>query len=187
MALFRTITNTDYSALDDRVWAHPGAIVDLGCYGWDWSAVFFGRKRVIGADPYAFTARGAELFRGVLGPRNGEAFITCQGDGSNVLNGAGKAMLTPMLSWKTFAQRYDLDLQGIAALKMNIEGSEYALIASMTDAELLAIDQLVVSFHHDTWPALARATEETIARLQKIGFFLTQINKSWCWYLCLKL
>jgi hypothetical protein len=184
MPLFRTIPQADYSTLDDRVWAHPGAIVDLGCHPWDWSKVFIGKKRVIGADPFATETPGTELYKGVIGAMHGTVMITCQGDSSNIIFPAPKSVSTPILTWKEFVEDYRIDQ--IAALKINIEGSEYALLHNMNDNDFAKIDQIAVSFHHFVWPAFAKTTEETLARLQRVGYTILAINEPWCWYLCLR-
>ena len=57
----------DWYRFHPRVWSHKGAIVDLGCLGWDWSKCFLGKKRVIGADPNeSIIPEGAELYNGFI-------------------------------------------------------------------------------------------------------------------------
>ncbi len=182
MGLFRTIPQADYSTLDERVWDHPGAIVDLGCYPWDWSAAFIGKKRVVGADPFAAEIIGTELYKGVIGTMEGTTMITCQGDSSNILFPAPQSVSTPICTWKQFVAAFHIDQ--IAALKINIEASEYALLHSMTQEDFDKIDQIAVSFHHFVWPAFEKSTTEAIAHLQRAGYTVTPINIPWCWYLC---
>lgn len=184
MGLFRTIPQADYSTLDERVWAHPGPVVDLGCDPWDWSAIFVGKKRLIGADPFASEIPGTELYKGVIGTAQGNTTITRQGDSSNILFPGPQSVPTPMCTWRDFLKTYQIDQ--IAALKINIEGSEYALLHGMDEEDFSKIDQIAVSFHHFVWPAFRSATDEALARLRHIGGYteIKSINQPWCWYLC---
>lgn len=185
MALFRTIPQADYSTLNDSVWEHPGAIVDLGCHPWDWSQVFLGKKRVVGVDPFASEIPGAELYKGVIGTMHGTVMITCQGDASNILFPAPESISTPITTWKDFVADYRLDQ--IAALKINIEGSEYALIQNMDKDDFARIDQIAISFHDFVWPAFKESTIQALGRLTHVGgYMITQINQPWRWYLCVR-
>src|SRR5574337_52907 len=178
MALFRTDKH-DYTTADDRVWQHPGCVVDLGCDPWDWSTCFIGRKRLIGADPFASQLEGTELFKGVIGATHGTATISCAGDASSIIQPSGRLKIVDMITWKEFKELFKIDQ--IALLKVNVEGSEYALISSLTDDYLAAINQIAISFHHWVWPAFTKLTQESLERLTNAGFKMQQTNEPWCW------
>ncbi len=188
LSLFQTIPEADWSAVDERVWNNAGAVVDLGCHPWDWSAAFIGRKRVVGADPFADPVPGAELFRGIIGPACGSAVISqCDGFSSVFTNDSAKGQVektVQMLSWPRFRQRFNLDQ--IAVLKINIEGSEWPLLASMGADDFDGIDQIAVSFHDFLWPTRTKATDAALAYLKSVGYTIAPINKEWRWYLCLR-
>ena len=194
MARFQTIPNgvDTWSTLDDRVWDHPGAIIDLGCNPWNWSEPFIGRKRVIGVDPLADPRKGTECFQGVIGPVCGSARLlqtegageasTLVGSSSSVIG--EKVINIPMLSWRDFCRTYQIGQ--IAALKINIEGSEYGLIHSMGTLDFDQIDQLVVSFHHWMIPGMEKATEAALYYLRSVGYQIEPIFPACAWYLCLR-
>ncbi len=168
--------------MDARAWNNPGAIVDLGCWPWDWSAAFVGKKRVVGVDPFADLIPGVELFQGVVGHACGTALISQSADRSSVFAEGSKSV--PMLSWKKF--RNDFHLGQIAVLKINIEGSEYALLHSMDEDDFADIDQIAVSFHDFLWPTRAKATQAALTYLKSLGYSIVPTNSAWRWYLCLK-
>lgn len=185
MSLFRTVPVSDWSTLDDRVWEHPGAVVDLGCDPWDWSRVFLGRKRVIGVDPFAAPVDGAELFRGVIGPDEGTTTISVDGDASTILRPkAGSQTVVPMITWDIFRTRFAIER--IAVLKINVEGSEYDIIRQLAKTKFEGIDQIVVSFHDFVWPDLARQTAASLETLKQGGFTVTPTNTMWRWFHCLR-
>ncbi len=181
MALFQTDKH-DYTTVDDRVWQHPGPIVDLGCDPWDWSRCFVGKKRVIGADPFATQIEGTELFKGVIGATHCTVNITCEGDASTILRQGTKPV--HMITWAEFKAMFGISQ--IALLKMNIEGSEYALLNAMTDADFAEIDQIAVSFHHWLWPEFERLTQACVQKLINAGFTMRKTNVPWCWWLGVK-
>lgn len=186
MALFRLIPQSDWSTVDDRVWAHPGAVVDLGCWPWDWSAPFIGKKRVVGADPQAVHIEGADVFTGVIGAANGSVDISDKrDDSSSLLCEPGAITRTvPMVTWKRFVQTFGLNQ--IAILKINIEGSEYPLLHSMDWNDFVRIDQIAVSFHHFVWPQKIKATTAALNYLRDNGYTVQPTNNEWGWYLCLR-
>ncbi len=182
-----TIAGQPYSEIDDRVLQHRGAIVDLGCVRWDWSMCFVGRKRVIGADPLAEDLAGTELFRGLVGPATGEIEFIAAEDLSTIVNAANgnpDVSSVPMLNWKAFCTRYKI--QDIAALKINIEGGEYGLLADLDSNDYAKIDQIAVSFHDWRWPERKSATSAALFRFGLEGFDVRQINQALNWHLAVK-
>lgn len=64
-----------------------------------------------------------------------------------------------------------LGLQRVDLLKMDIEGEEYAALATASDELLKQIDQLIVEFHHHCIDHVTIADNEAvIRRLRTLGF-----------------
>lgn len=179
---FETMPGYPHSTVNSRVFEHPGAVVDLGCAGWDWSATFLGRKRVIGVDPYEqHTPPGAELIQATVGPYDG--LIRFQG--STIVDAALTGPQASMWSWKRFYHA-SIDTRGIAILKLNIEASEYALLASMQESDFDNIDQIAVSFHDFAWPGYTKATKAIVGYLESLGYVSKVIYSPLGWYLFYK-
>jgi hypothetical protein len=177
-----TIEGYDYSAIDERALTHDGCIVDAGCFYWDWSAFFIGKKRVIGIDPLELIEK-AELYRGILGPCDGNAFIG-NNKGSSSMFGGKNRLLVSMISWKSFCRQYHINK--VSVLKLNVEGAEYSILHSLDLQDYAKIDQIAVSFHdflNDDWVALTRAS---LHLLEDVGYNLTPINKQYNWWLAKK-
>jgi methyltransferase FkbM-like protein len=186
MNLFQTIEGADWSSVHERVWDHPGPIVDLGCAPWDWSRVFIERgRKVVGADPLAEPISGTKFpprfFQGVIGPATG--MVSFDPDAKSMFNGKRSVKTVPMRSWWQFCE--DNQIEKIAVLKVNIEGGEYALLNSMTEGDLQQIDQIAVSFHDFMFAGMGKATHATKAYLQAVGFSALQINRQYNWCLFL--
>ena len=120
----QTIGGQDYSKILKRALDNDGDIVDLGCYSWDWSNFFIGKKRVIGADPREESIpNNTELFNGVLGASNGKVVMTLDELGSSINPNFHQKKLdiieVNMITWKAFCAKYNIDK--ISVLKMNIE------------------------------------------------------------------
>lgn len=189
--LIRTIPCSDWSTIDDRAIIHPGVIVDLGCAPWNWSRFFIGKKRVIGADPFAELIPGVELFKGVIGSKNATVPMLKAGDSSTVITGTGTVITgncmdrpVQMITWKRFKDLFKIG--PISVLKVNIEGLEYDLIQNMDADDLQEIDQMAVSFHHRKWPSLTDATGQCLLKLEHAGFTIIPTNQPYSWYLALR-
>jgi len=180
--LIQSMPGHSYSTFDDKAFNHDGCIVDLGCVHWDWSNIFIGKKRVIGADPFETTIpEGFDLFQGVVGPFNGSIAMTYAHDASAIsINSTTEdSKLFPMYSWKTFCKKFNID--NISILKMNIEGSEYSLLNSMDADDFAKIDQLIVSFHDWLVPEWINQTLASTYLLEQNGFTVTNIGPyNWC-------
>lgn len=179
-SFFETIPGKPHSTLHTRVWEHPGVIVDLGCLAWDWPAVFLRRKRVIGVDPDLSVPRilGAELMQCLIGPYDGVVSF----QGSTFVDAPARGPQASMWSWKRF-YKATVDSKGIAALKINIEGGEWPLLASMDEDDFAPIDQIAVSFHDFVWPRMAKSTHALIDYLESLGYTSYHIYPPYCWWL----
>lgn len=177
---FETMPGQPHTTLHSRVWDHPGVIVDLGCSGWDWCGVFLGKKRVIGVDPdlRVPVAPGAELMQTQIGPYNG--IVSFQGATAVDADPAGPQ--SAIWTWKRFAKAA-VDRKGIAALKINIEGGEWPLLASMDENDFDFIDQIAVSFHDFVWPEMAKSSRAVISYLESVGFIPRPIYAPLNWWL----
>lgn len=177
---FETIPGQPHSTVHARVWQHPGAVVDLGCRGWDWSGAFIGKKRVLGVDPdkRVTPVPGAELHQSLIGPYDGLVSFL----GETTTGAPADGPQNAIWSWKRFA-RAAIDKRGIAILKINIEGGEWPLLASMDADDFVQIDQLAVSFHDFVWPGMAKTTRALISLLESHGYASKQIYPPLGWYL----
>lgn len=177
---FETMPGNPHSTLHARVWDHPGAIVDVGCSGWDWCGVFLGRKRVIGLDPDLSVpvVPGAELIQSQLGACDGVVSF----QGSTSFHVAATATQYPIWSWKRFANAA-IRSEGIAALKINAEGAEWPLLASMGEDDFKPIDQIAVSFHDFVWPEMAKVSESLREYLRCVGYHSREIYYPYRWWL----
>ena len=145
MNLIETIPNQPYSSINSNYKNIEGDIVDIGCLGWDWCNMFLGKKRVVGIDPQQkIIPNGAELFRGLIGPFDGLAKIEETGLSAKISDNK-QGQWYDMLSWKSFCKKYNIN--EVCILKINIEGGEYPLLASMDKNDFEKINQIAVSFH----------------------------------------
>jgi FkbM family methyltransferase len=186
----QTIENQDYSTVNSRCLEHDGCVVDLGCWLWDWSQFFIGKKRIIGVDPFESPIEGAELFKGVISNSDGfekiafDEYASCLSNIKMIKkeDSSLSEIEVESLCWKSFCEKFDIDK--ISVLKINIEGSEYRLIESMDKKDFEKIDQIAISFHHflnyDHYPN----TVKCIKKIQDAGFDVIEVNIPWCWYLC---
>ena len=142
-----------WARVHPRFATYPGCIVDIGCLGWNnnyddprsdnWSYFFFGKKRVIGIDPQESQNPNAELFRGFISNIDGRADLSSSGIGAVIAynsNGEYEA-----ITFREFRSRFQVEK--VAILKINIEGSEWALIEGFSAEDLEDVDQICVSFH----------------------------------------
>ena len=183
--LIQTIPGENYSRVDDRAFAHDGCIIDLGCVRWNWSEIFIGKKRVIGADPFENEVpNGAELFKGVVGSFDGLIKMTYQEDGSHISSGGSDSdEWIPSISWKSFCAKYNIT--DISILKMNIEGAEFPLLHSMDSEDFSKINQIIVSFHDWMNPNWKSLTDASMFLLNQHGFKIQNIGP-YGWYMGLK-
>jgi FkbM family methyltransferase len=190
--LIETIEGQVWSAVDRRIFEHEGCVIDVGCLRWDWSDMLIGTKRVIGVDPIEPDCPpNAELFRGLLGPNNCKVRMNPtvdRGDDKAIDNSLysldNDSEYLNMISWKSFCEMYSID--NISVLKINIEGSEYALLNSMDASDYRKIDQIVISFHHWLNPEWGLLTEASLNLLRLNGFDIIKTYSRWGWYLALK-
>lgn len=178
---FETIPGYAHTTLHTRVWQHPGAIVDIGCAGWDWCNIFLGKKRVIGVDPdlTVVPVPGAELMQTQIGCANG--VVSFQGS-TNFRVDSAEVPQVSMWTWKRFVKAA-IDKKGIAALKINAEGAEWPLLASMGSDDFESIDQIAVSFHDFVWPEMEKASQALVRYLESSGYASREIYQPYRWFL----
>lgn len=164
---FETQPGQPHTTVHSRVWDHPGAVVDVGCRGWDWSGAFIGKKRVIGVDPDRGTTAipGTELHQSLLGPYDGVVSFR----GETTVGAPADGPQNAIWTWKRFA-RAAIDARGVAILKLNIEGGEWPLLASMDADDFAQIDQIAASFHHFVWPNMEKSSSAITTLLHLHGF-----------------
>lgn len=186
--LIETIEGCDYSRIDTRAFEHDGCIVDIGCATWDWSSIFLGKKRVIGADPFETSIpEGAELYKGVISSITGVTWINYNEWGTSLFNSDSNifnSTTCTSMNWKTFCQEFKIDK--VSILKMNIEGSEYPILHSMGASDFEKIDQIAVSFHNWLNPDWEYLTKMSINMLIELGYEVNCINWPYRWYLATK-
>lgn len=177
---FETLPGQPHSTVNSRVWAHPGAVVDVGCAGWDWCGVFLGKKRVVGLDPDLSVPKvpGADLLQTQIGPYNGVVSFC----GSTSVDAPACAPQSSIWTWKRFVHAA-IDSKGIAVLKINAEGAEWPLLASMDESDFESIDQIAVSFHDFVWPGMAKSTKALVSLLESYGYTSRHIYPPLGWYL----
>lgn len=138
-----------------RVLNVDGPILDIGCLGWDWSSQFLGTpKKIIGYDPQESTVPNPSviLHQGLVASRAGIAEI--QGDG--LVGGLRCDWSNPAIrTVPTYALYEVLRVHRPSLVKLNVEGDEFSLLASVDHP---VADQLIVSFHDfmlDRWSGLS--------------------------------
>lgn len=184
MNLIETIHNQPYSSINSNYKNVEGDIVDIGCLDWDWCNIFLGEKRVIGIDPQQNTIpKGAELFKGLIGPFDGLAKIEETGIGAKISDNK-KGQWYDILSWKSFCKLYNIGK--VCVLKINIEGGEYPLLASMDRIDFEKINQIAISFHDWLYPEQKQQKYMCLKLLQDNGFNLKQTYRQWGWWLAYK-
>jgi len=173
----------DYSTVNNRCLFDDGVIVDVGCLNWDWSNFFLGKKRVVGIDPFEEQIPFTELFKGVISNYNGTTKMKFSNEASTIIN-QSEGETVQVRTWKHFCNEYNI--KKISVLKINIEGSEYDLLDSLTDDDFDNIDQIAVSFHDWMIPEWKSKTERAIKILKSKNYDIQKINDSWGWYLAVK-
>ena len=192
--IYRTIESEPWSTFDLRALEDDGCVVDVGCLGWDWSNFFIGKKRIVGIDPFEKTIpNGVELFSGVLG--TSDCYVSMDKPFNNEISAVvnieeSENNNIKMLSWKTFCREFNIDV--VSLLKINIEGSEYSFLESLTKSDFSKIKQIVVSFNdwlhpeYGHYPEYNRLTKSSIKLLEENGFTVISTHIQWGWYLCVK-
>lgn len=177
---FETLIGQPHSTVHSRVWDHEGAIVDIGCSGWDWPRIFIGKKRVVGVDPDLSVPviPGIELLQMQLGPYNGVVSF----QGATAVDAPPNGPQSAIWTWQRFAKAA-IDKRGVAVLKINAEGAEWPLLASMSESDFAQIDQIAVSFHDFVWPAMAKSTKAMIYYLESLGYTSRHIYPPFNWWL----
>jgi len=181
--LIQTMEGFDYSTVNNRCLFDDGVIVDVGCLNWDWSNFFLGKKRVIGIDPFEKQIPFTELFKGVISNYNGTTKMKFSNESSTIIN-QSEGETVQVRTWGHFCNEYNI--KKISVLKINIEGSEYDLLDSLTDDDFNNIDQIAISFHDWMIPEWKPKTERAIRILKSKNYEIQKINDSWGWYLAVK-
>lgn len=68
------------------------------------------------------------------------------------------------LDWNTFIKRYDVD--SIKLLKLDIEGAEYEVLKSLSDEQILKVEQFLIEVHWNTNGEIYQLTD----RLKSLGY-----------------
>lgn len=179
----KTISEWDYTLVNDRCFVDDDPIVDLGCLNWDWSSLFIGKKRVIGVDPFETNRPFTEHFKGIIGTFDGTTTMENLGISSNIFGNEGGDEVY-VKTWKSFCREFNINK--ISVLKINIEGAEYDLLRSFDDDDFDKIDQIAISFHDWMNPLWIKDTDECLKLLESHHFEILKINTDWNWYLAVK-
>lgn len=169
-----TMIGKKWYQVDDRLFEHDGCVLDLGCLGWDWSRRFFGKKKVIGYDPFETEEpEGAELFGEVVSLHDGDTNAPARG--SVFFGGSGMLETVRTDSIRLLVEEH----APISVLKMNVEGMEWPLLWSVPHP---IADQLVVSFHHRKDKRMKAHTDATIEFLSR-WYEPIRTHRPSCWWL----
>lgn len=173
-----------WTRLHRRIDDAPGAIVDLGCATWDWTRRFFGKRHVVGADPFEVDPKvdRVNFYQGVVTPIRGRVLISQEGVVSST-RGRANVVDVEAITFADLLERYGVGQ--IAALKINIEGSEYELLINLTEEQLSRIDQIAVSFHDFIGIGSPRAIDAVLGYLRN-WYDVMMIDGRWSWYLAVK-
>jgi len=175
----------DWKYVDPRWKNVPGCILDIGCAGWGWSRQFRGTGRdVVGFDPFEESQPTwvRDLRRQAVGAVGGSCWLW-----KNKKNPVSSGMLirtsvlsehhqVPMVSFSEV-----LDSYRHSVVKLNVEGSEYAILTSVQHP---VSDQLVVSFHGWSEPRWEGLETHLISWLSR-WYEPIQIHEKWQWWLFL--
>jgi len=173
-----------WTRLHRRVEEVPGAVVDLGCAAWDWTRRFFGQKHVVAADPFETDpgVQGVDFFQGVVTGVRGRVQISREGTGSSTRH-TENGIEVPAITLADLLARYNVDQ--VAALKINTEGSEYELLINLSEQQIRRIDQIAVSFHDFIGIGSQRTVEAVLGYLRN-WYDVVLIDGRWSWYLCVR-
>ena len=83
-------------------------------------------------------------------------------------------------------RRRQFNIDSISVLKVNIEGGEYPLFASMLASDFERIDQIAVSFHDWMLPGWKKNTTAMLALLDSNQFSIRELAPHIGWYLATK-
>lgn len=169
----------------ERVYERPGPVLDIGCWGWDWSLQFAGRKEIIGYDPQEFClpAWATEFHREAVGPWDGcmvsrESVLDPVCSGPFCLGQDVQLRTVPMRSFASVLKQHTP-----ALVKLNVEGAEYAILTAVDHP---VADQLIVSFHG--WPVASWGSKElamAIVQWLRRWYDATEIDQRWEWWMFL--
>ena len=170
-----------WARVHKRVWDTPGSIVDIGCEGWLWSRQFLGRKPVVGYGLLSSQVpEGAEYYPMAVGPGFGELILHGSGQETTLDASSRVSVRAVMVSLASVIEKH----RPIAALKLNVERMEYAVLATV---EHPIADQLAVSFHHhasgDAWRA---AWTVGMINVLKQWYEPVKLHRRWGWWLFVK-
>jgi hypothetical protein len=173
-----------WTRLHRRVEETPGTIVDLGCATWDWPKRFFGKKHVVGADPFETDPKvdRVDFYQGAVTSTRGHVQISREGTGSSTRSRTN-VVEVEAITFADLLDRYRVDQ--IAALKINTEGSEYELLINLTEQQISKIDQIAVSFHDFIGIGSLKAVEAVLGYLRN-WYDVMMIDGRWSWYLCVR-
>lgn len=143
-----------YFRFHERAFDHDGVVIDLGCLNWNWSAPFSGKKEVVGFDPLEKNCPSwATLRNEIVSVSDGTIELNMPIDNKSAKQAASAISrdgisesvdLIKSISVNTLLNEFPK----ISVLKMNIEMAEYPLLVSAVHP---IADQLVVSFHDNSW------------------------------------
>jgi FkbM family methyltransferase len=109
---------------------------------------------------------GVQIVEAALSNREGTLTLYAQGHASTTFTPSNSAQTFPV---KTVRLHHYLN-QPVDFLKMNIEGSEWAVLSDCEDV-LPNVKEMVVEYHH--FPQLERNLHEILALLHRTGFEYT--------------
>lgn len=174
----------DQYYVDPRWKTTEGVVIDIGCLYWDWSRQFAGHKEIIGIDPIEKSCPPwAKLIRKVVSISSGRISMgEMSGCGNSIVFRSQSNDLVDAISLSDILMEH----AKICILKMNIEGSEYPLLMSVSHP---IADQLVVSFHDDSWakgPCFSRKATAAIVSYLSNWYVPIDIFPECKWVLFLK-
>ena len=111
--------------------------------------------------------RFTELFKGVISNYNGTTKMKFSNESSTIIN-QSEGETVQVRTWGHFCNEYNI--KKISVLKINIEGSEYDLLDSLTDDDFNNIDQIAISFHDWMIPEWKPKTERAIRILKSKNY-----------------
>lgn len=177
------ILRDEWFRFDDRCLSHPGVILDLGCFSWDWSKYFFDKgKRVIGFDlQETIHPPSVEFRKQAVMPFAIEQKVrgTNAYDSSVMLSfGDQPGVAIETVSLDSILAEFSIMP---SLLKMNIEGAEFPLLFSLKEPPT---DQLIVSFHDfgNLFP-FPKQLSEMVRNQLSIWYDWTCTSREYSWWM----